>query len=106
MGAIHLKAEDFESEVLNSDSLVLIDFFAEWCGPCKMLSPIVDQVADEFEGKVKIFKLDVDDAQEIASKYNVMSIPNLLLFKGGEVVEQLVGAMPKEQLVEKINANL
>lgn len=106
MGAAHLKAEEFENEVLKSEILVLVDFFAEWCGPCKMLSPVIDQLADELSGKAKIVKVNVDEAQEVAAQYNVMSIPNLLLFKGGEVVDQMVGAMPKEQLMEKINANL
>ena len=106
MAAAHLKAEDFENEVLKSDILVLVDFFAEWCGPCKMLSPIIDEIADELQGKAKIFKVNVDEAQEIASQYNVMSIPNMLIFKGGEVVEQMVGAVPKDQLMDKIKVNL
>lgn len=106
MGAVHLDAGAFEEEVLNSDIPVLVDFYAEWCGPCKMLAPIVDQVADELEGEIKVCKLNVDEAQDVASKFNIMSIPNLLLFKNGEVADQMVGAMPKEQLIEKIQANL
>lgn len=106
MGAIHLNAQNFEDEVLKSDIPVLVDFFAEWCGPCKMLAPIVDEVADQLQGKIKVAKVNVDEAQEIASRFNVMSIPNLILFKEGAVADQMVGAMPKEQLLEKIKANL
>ncbi|HRZ41016.1 MAG TPA: thioredoxin [Candidatus Omnitrophota bacterium] len=106
MPAIHLKSSDFDSQVVHSAVPVLVDFYAEWCGPCKMLSPIVDQIADELQGKAKIVKIDVDQAQELAAKFNIMSIPNLLIFKDGAVVEQLVGVMPKDQLLEKINAYL
>ncbi|HSV42931.1 MAG TPA: thioredoxin [Candidatus Bathyarchaeia archaeon] len=106
MGAIYLNAESFEQEILTSNQPILVDFFAEWCGPCKMLSPIVDQIADELSGKVKVCKLNVDEAQEIAARYNVMSIPNLILFKNGEVLDQMVGVMPKEQLLQKISAKI
>jgi thioredoxin 1 len=106
MAAIHLKAEDFEAEVLQSAQPVLVDFYAEWCGPCKMMSPVLDAVADELAGQVKICKINVDEAQEIASQFNVMSIPNLLLFKGGQIADQMVGAMPKEKLIQKIKENL
>lgn len=106
MAAIHLKEETFEAEVLKSDIPVLVDFWAEWCGPCKAIAPIVDEVADEFAGKVKVAKLDVDAAQELAAKYNVMSIPTMVIFKGGEPVDQIVGAVPKDQIIEKINANI
>ncbi|MFP4473046.1 MAG: thioredoxin [Candidatus Omnitrophota bacterium] len=106
MAAIHFKADQFEQDVLKSDIPVLIDFYAEWCGPCKMLAPIVDELSDELEGKVKVGKINVDDAQELAGKYGVASIPNLLLFKNGEVVDQMVGAMPKDQLLERVKANL
>ncbi len=106
MPAIHLKAADFEAQVVNAHGPVLIDFYAEWCGPCKMLAPIVDQIADELGGSAKVFKIDVDQAQELAAKFNIMSIPNLLIFKNGAVVDQLVGVMPKEQLLEKLNAHL
>ncbi len=106
MPAIHLKSAEFETQVINSHVPVLIDFYAEWCGPCKMLAPIIDQIADELGGAAKIFKMDVDQAQELAAKYNVMSIPNLLIFKGGVVVDQVVGVTPKEQLLEKIKDHL
>ncbi len=106
MPALQLKEDTFETEVLKSDIPVLVDFWAEWCGPCKAIAPVVDELADELSGKVKITKLDVDSAQELAMKYNVMSIPTMMIFKSGEPVDQLVGALPKNQILEKINANL
>lgn len=96
--------QNFEAEVLQSDLPVMVDFFAEWCGPCKMLMPIVEELAGEYEGKVKIVKVNVDDSQEAAQKYGVMSIPTLLFVKGGEEVDRLTGAVPKDALVEKLNA--
>jgi len=106
MGAIHLRAEDFVNEVLEGAAPVLVDFYAEWCGPCKMMAPILDEVADALQGKVLIFKMNVDEAQEIASQFRIMSIPTLLLFKNGQVVDQMVGVMPKDQLIQKIKENL
>ncbi len=106
MTAIHLKAQDFDREVMNEESPVLVDFYAEWCGPCKMLAPVLDQAAAELEGQVKVCKINVDEAQEIASQFGVMSIPNLLIFKNGQVVDQMVGALPKELLLQKVRAHL
>ncbi len=106
MATLTLTEKNFESEVLTSDLPVLVDFWAEWCGPCKMVSPIVDEIATELEGKLKVGKVNVDEAQALAQKFNVMSIPTLFVFKGGEVVEQIVGAMSKDQLLEKINQKL
>ncbi len=106
MAVLNVIGKDFEGEVLKSDLPVLVDFWAEWCGPCRMVSPIVDEIAEELQGKLKVVKVNVDDAQDLAGNYQVMSIPTLLLFKGGEVVEQIVGAVSKDRLSEKINAKL
>jgi len=106
MSVLNVTGENFESEVLKSDLPVLVDFWAEWCGPCKMVSPIVDEIAQELEGKLKVVKVNVDDAQDLAGNYQVMSIPTLIVFKGGESVEQIVGAMSKDVMLEKINAKI
>ena len=94
--------ENFESEVLNTDKPVLVDFYADWCGPCKMMAPIVHQLAEAYAGQVKIGKLNVDNNLEIAQKYRVMSIPTFIFFKGGEAVHTIVGGLGKAELEEKI----
>ena len=104
--AVNLTESNFEQEVLKSNVPVLVDFWAEWCGPCRALAPIVEELAVELQGKMKVAKLDVDAAQDLAGQYNVMSIPTLLIFKNGEPVEQMVGAMPKAQLMTKIKPHL
>ena len=96
----------WESEVLKSDLPVLVDFWAEWCGPCRMMSPTVDALADDYRGKVKIGKLNVDEQPASAMRYNVRGIPTLLLFKGGQVVEQRVGATGKADLQKMIDSHL
>ncbi len=94
------------SQLLESDKLVVVDFWATWCGPCRMLSPILDEVEEEMAGKIEVVKVNVDDADEIAAQYRIMSIPTLLFIKNGQIVDKTVGAMPKPALAEKIKANL
>ncbi|NLI60533.1 MAG: thioredoxin [Clostridiales bacterium] len=103
---LNLDSENFEEEVLNSNLPVLVDFWASWCGPCKMIAPIIDQLADDFKGKAKIAKVNVDEERDLASKYRVMSIPTLILFKDGQVVDQLMGARPKAELVSFVQKAL
>jgi thioredoxin 1 len=93
-----LTAENFEQEVLKSPVPVLVDFWAEWCGPCKMLAPVLDELATETDGRVKIGKVNIDEYQDLAVKYDITAIPTLLLFKGGEVAEQIVGVRSKRDL--------
>ena len=95
---LEFTCDNFESAVLNSDKPVLVDFWAEWCGPCKMLSPTIDALAVEYTGKVSIGKLNVDNDAEIATKYGIRSIPCLLFFKGGKVEEQILGAVSKDEI--------
>lgn len=104
MKPVTITDDNFEAEVLNSELPVLIDFWAAWCGPCKMIAPIVEELATEYDGKVKIGKLDVDDNQQTAIKYGVRSIPTVLLLQNGEVRDTIIGAVPKSVFVEKINA--
>jgi thioredoxin 1 len=93
-------------ELLLGNNLIIVDFWATWCGPCRMLSPILDEVEEEMAGQISVVKVNVDDADEIAAQYRIMSIPTLLFFKNGQLVDKTVGAMPKAVLVEKIKANL
>ena len=106
MKPIELTETNFELEVLKATTPVLVDFWAVWCGPCKMIAPIVDELATEYEGKLKIGKVDVDNHQQIAMQYGIRSIPTLLIFKSGKVVEQIVGAAPKKSLVDKLTKHL
>ncbi len=106
MKPIELNEINFEQEVLKANMPVLVDFWAAWCGPCKMIAPIVDEIAGEYESKLKIGKVDVDNNQQIAMQYGIRSIPTLLVFKNGKVVEQIVGAAPKKSLIEKLSKHL
>ncbi len=94
---------NFEKEVLQSDVPVLVDFYADWCGPCRMMAPIIDELAKDYEGKAKIGKINVDQNGNTASEYGVMSIPTLLLIKNGKVVDQIVGAVPKQHLAQRLD---
>ncbi len=98
--------ENFEQEVINSDKPVLIDFWASWCGPCRMVAPIIDQLAQQYDGKVKVGKVNVDEQRDIAAKYKVMSIPTIYIFKDGKPVDKVVGARPKSDLETFINNNI
>jgi thioredoxin 1 len=103
---ISLSDEKFEADVINANGPVLVDFWAEWCGPCKMIAPILTEIADEFEGKVTVGKLNVDENNETPPKYGIRGIPTLLLFKNGAVAATKVGALSKTQLVEFLNENI
>lgn len=101
--AIAVNDSNFEEIVLKSEHPVLVDFWAEWCGPCKMMLPIVEEISKEFEGKLTVVKVDVDSSAGTAAKFGIRNIPTILFFKGGAVIDKQVGAVPKNTLVEKIN---
>jgi thioredoxin 1 len=102
----YVSDQDFEAEVLQSDQPVLVDFWAAWCAPCRMIAPTVDQVAQDYSGRAKVVKLNVDDNRETSAKFNIRGIPTLLLFKDGEVKDQIVGATSKDQISKLIDAQL
>ena len=103
---VTLTDENFADEVLDSETPVLVDFWAAWCGPCRMVASIVKELAGEYQGRAKVCKLDVDSAQKTAGEYGIRSIPTLLIFKSGKVADQVIGAVPKTQIVEKLDAVL
>jgi len=104
--AVAVNTDNFESEVLMSDTLVLIDFWASWCGPCMMLAPIIDEISDEMLGKLKVCKIDVDESGKLAEQYGVLSIPTLVLIKDGQEVAKSIGVKPKGELIKLIEENL
>jgi len=101
---ITLTDENFEREVLSSDIPVLVDFWAEWCAPCRMVAPAVEEIAREYEGRLKVGKLNVDDNPETTAKYAIFSIPALLIFKDGQLVDQIIGAVPKKHITSKLDS--
>jgi thioredoxin 1 len=106
MKTVQITDANFQAEVLKSDKPVLVDFWAVWCGPCKMIAPVVEELAGELDGKLKVTKMDVDANPQTAMQYGIRSIPTLLVFKGGQVVEQIIGAVPKRHLVDKVMPHL
>ena len=106
MKTLQVDDANFSAEVLKSDKPVLVDFWAVWCGPCKMIAPVVEEIANEMDGKLKVTKMDVDANPQTAMQFGIRSIPTLLIFKGGQVVEQIVGAVPKRHLIDKLTPHL
>ncbi len=106
MGVLVVDKENFEKEVLQSENPVMVDFWAAWCVPCRMIAPIVERLAEKYAGRLKVAKLDVDKNQELAIRYQVMSIPTLLFFKNGQVVDRIIGAVKEQEIVQKIEALL
>jgi len=103
MSEIQLTDANFEQEVLKSSLPVLVDFWAPWCGPCKMIGPLIEELAKEYDGRIKVCKLNTDEGQDTASKHNISAIPTILLFKGGKVAQEMVGLQKKEELKKRLD---
>ena len=101
MGVIHVSSENYE-RIVKTEKAILLDFYAEWCGPCKMMSPVIDNIAEEVGDRVVVGKVDVDDDQQLAEKYGIMSIPTIIIIKNGEVLKRFVGVTPKEEILEAL----
>lgn len=106
MEDINVTEENFDQEVLKSNIPVLVDFWAEWCGPCKIVHPILEEISQEYTGKIKIVKVNVDEQNALAGRYNVMSIPNMKIFKGGQHVGEIVGAAPKQTILSELQKHM
>jgi len=106
MNTLHLNDSNFNSQVISSEVPVLVDFWAEWCGPCKKMAPVVDELSKEYTGKVKIAKVNVDSGKEAAAKFGIMSIPTFILFKNGKVVKQIIGVVSKDELKSVIDRSI
>jgi thioredoxin 1 len=106
MKLVELTDDNFQKEVLESSTPVLVDFWAVWCGPCRAIAPVVEELARDYEGKLKVGKMDVDAHQEVPIRFGIRSIPTLMLFKNGQVVEQIIGGIPKQQLLSKVTPHI
>jgi len=104
--AVAVTDQSFKAEVLDSTIPVLVDFWAEWCGPCRAVGPIVEELARDYEGKLKVVKVDVDESQDVSARYRIQSIPTLMVFKGGQEVERVIGAVPKQMLLSRVQKHL
>ena len=105
-GPLHLTDASFEQDVIQSDKPVLVDFTAAWCGPCRMIAPIIEEISNEYQGRAVVGKIDVDENPEVSMNFGVRSIPTLLIFKGGQVVDQIIGATGKEKILQKLTPHL